>query len=439
MRRTERLQELKLMKFEELYGHIHRGASGQCEAAAISGVSERAFRRWRDRYEAEGADGLHDRRRAGPRARYRGLDRRGHEADYRRCARTRIGPRPRYAPSPSRRPPSKPQPCRAPKVVHAAFRTIPNAERTEMTAADSAPDAALDAERVNVLYYWDIFKRGKLLMAGLTLGFAALGAGAAFVIEPVYKSTVTMISADRGDANLDIGGGLGSSLQGLSSLAQIDLSPFIGGSGVKQEALAILKSRGFVSKFIEQRNLMPVLFDKEDFAARNPEKIPTLQDAYEKFSEDILDIHEDIVENTIKLNIYWKDPTVGSNWANSLVTEINSHMRKDTIEETQKSIAYLEKVLPNVEIIQIQQAIYELIQAQIHKSMLAETRENYAFKVIDSAVPADSDRFVRPRRVLITLSASVLGLLIGGFSVIWRDYIRRVSTAPVNKTVVRND
>ena len=308
-----------------------------------------------------------------------------------------------------------------------------------MTAAESAPDAALDAERVNVLYYWDIFKRGKLLMAGLTLGFAALGAGAAFVIEPVYKSTVTMISADRGDANLDIGGGLGSSLQGLSSLAQIDLSPFIGGSGVKQEALAILKSRGFVSKFIEQRNLMPVLFDKEDFAARNPEKIPTLQDAYEKFSEDILDIHEDIVENTIKLNIYWKDPTVGSNWANSLVTEINSHMRKDTIEETQKSIAYLEKVLPNVEIIQIQQAIYELIQAQIHKSMLAETRENYAFKVIDSAVPADSDRFVRPRRVLITLSASVLGLLIGGFSVIWRDYIRRVSTAPVNKTVVRND
>lgn len=89
MRRTERLQELKSMKFEELYGYIHRGASGQCEAAAILGVSERAFRRWRDRYEAEGAEGLHDRRRAGPRARYRGLDRRGHEADYRRSAGTR--------------------------------------------------------------------------------------------------------------------------------------------------------------------------------------------------------------------------------------------------------------------------------------------------------------------------------------------------------------
>ena len=301
-----------------------------------------------------------------------------------------------------------------------------------MTAVEAAPRIDPGAERVNVLHYWDILKRGKLLMAGVTLGFAALGAGAAFVIEPVYESTVTMISADRGDANLDIGG----SLQGLAGLAQIDLSSIVGGGGVKQEALAILKSRGFVSRFIKQKNLMPVLFDKEDFAVRNPEKIPTLQDAYEEFSEDILDIREDIVEKTIRLRIYWKDPTAGADWANSLVAEINSHMRKDTIEETRKSIAYLEQVLPNTEIIQVQQAIYKLIQTQIHKGMLAETREDYAFKVIDPAVPADSDRFVRPRRVLIVLSASVLGLLIAGFSVIWRDYIRRVRLAPADETAV---
>ena len=299
-----------------------------------------------------------------------------------------------------------------------------------MTAAESVPRIAPGGERVNILHYWDILKRGKLLVAGMTLGCAALGASAAFVIEPVYESTVTMISADHGDANLDIGGGL----QGLAGLAQIDLSSITGGSGVKQEALAILKSRGFVSRFIRQRNLMEVLFDKEDFAARSPEKIPTLQDAYEKFSEDILNVDEDIVGNTIKLKIYWKDPTVGANWANSLVAEINSYMRKNAIEETQKNIAYLEKVLPNTEIIQIQRAIYELIQAQIHKSMLAETRENYAFKVIDRAVPADLDRFARPRRVLIILLATISGFLIAAFSAVWRDYIRRMNAAPANET-----
>ena len=62
MRRTEQVQGLRLMKFEEVYGRSHRGGLSQPEAAEVLGVSERTFRRWRDRYEAEGADGLYDRR-----------------------------------------------------------------------------------------------------------------------------------------------------------------------------------------------------------------------------------------------------------------------------------------------------------------------------------------------------------------------------------------
>ena len=50
------------MKFAEVYGRTHRGGLSQAEAAEVLGVSERTFRRWRDRYEAEGADGLYDRR-----------------------------------------------------------------------------------------------------------------------------------------------------------------------------------------------------------------------------------------------------------------------------------------------------------------------------------------------------------------------------------------
>ena len=62
MRRTEQAQGLRLMKFEEVYGRTRRGVLGQAEAAEILGVSERTFRRWRDRFEAEGAEGLYDRR-----------------------------------------------------------------------------------------------------------------------------------------------------------------------------------------------------------------------------------------------------------------------------------------------------------------------------------------------------------------------------------------
>ena len=62
MRRTEQLQGLRLMKFEDVYGRCYRGDLSQAEASEILGMLERTFRRWRERYEAEGAEGLYDRR-----------------------------------------------------------------------------------------------------------------------------------------------------------------------------------------------------------------------------------------------------------------------------------------------------------------------------------------------------------------------------------------
>jgi len=50
------------MRFEELYGRRQRRELTMVEAAEILGVTERTFRRWSTRYEAEGVEGLEDRR-----------------------------------------------------------------------------------------------------------------------------------------------------------------------------------------------------------------------------------------------------------------------------------------------------------------------------------------------------------------------------------------
>ena len=50
------------MRFESLLERHEGGALSQVEAAEMLGVSERTFRRWRDRYRDEGAEGLVDRR-----------------------------------------------------------------------------------------------------------------------------------------------------------------------------------------------------------------------------------------------------------------------------------------------------------------------------------------------------------------------------------------
>lgn len=62
MTRVTVLQEVRQMRFEELYARRQRRDLTMTEAAEMLGVTERTFRRWSSRYETEGAAGLQDRR-----------------------------------------------------------------------------------------------------------------------------------------------------------------------------------------------------------------------------------------------------------------------------------------------------------------------------------------------------------------------------------------
>lgn len=62
MKRTEVLQEIRRMRFQEAYGAWSEGRLSQEEAAQLLGVCARTFRRYIDRYEEEGLQGLIDKR-----------------------------------------------------------------------------------------------------------------------------------------------------------------------------------------------------------------------------------------------------------------------------------------------------------------------------------------------------------------------------------------
>ena len=62
MRRTEVLEGVRMMRFRDVFGRCERRELSKLEAAELLGVSERTFRRWCRRFEAEGEAGLHDRR-----------------------------------------------------------------------------------------------------------------------------------------------------------------------------------------------------------------------------------------------------------------------------------------------------------------------------------------------------------------------------------------
>jgi transposase len=106
MRRTELLQEVRQMRFEEAYGGWKRGRLTQEEAARILGVCDRTFRRYTQRFDDGGMEALLDKRisqashRLAPvdevmglaeryRKRYRGWNVRHFHSHYRRGGGTR--------------------------------------------------------------------------------------------------------------------------------------------------------------------------------------------------------------------------------------------------------------------------------------------------------------------------------------------------------------
>lgn len=62
MDRVTVLQEVRIMRFEDVYGRFEKGTLTSEEASDLLGMSVSSFRRWRRRYEAEGVEGLADRR-----------------------------------------------------------------------------------------------------------------------------------------------------------------------------------------------------------------------------------------------------------------------------------------------------------------------------------------------------------------------------------------
>jgi len=62
MRRSAALQGVRVMRFVDILGRYEAAEFNQSEAAELLGVGERTFRRWRQRFEDDGAAGLLDRR-----------------------------------------------------------------------------------------------------------------------------------------------------------------------------------------------------------------------------------------------------------------------------------------------------------------------------------------------------------------------------------------
>lgn len=243
---------------------------------------------------------------------------------------------------------------------------------------------------------WDVIVEYRTSIWIFTLVAIAAATTAAFLMTPTYRAEVVVTPAIS-DA---LGTGASANpLKGLASLAGVNLTA----TGDTVQKVAVLRSRALIEEFIQRNNLLPTLYSGT--------KPRTLWFGVEKFEHSVLAIHEDTRTGLITLGMEWTDAQLAARWANSFVALANEVIRTRDEHTAERNLEFLNRQLVKTNILEMQRVMYNLIESETKTLMLASTRDDYGFVVIDPAVPPE--RKARPSRALVMALGAVFGFAIG--------------------------
>jgi len=278
-------------------------------------------------------------------------------------------------------------------------------------------------DELSLIELWKVLLKYKLL----TIVFTTLTTLVAFyytsTLPTIYKAEVLMIPTSGGSMP-------GGKLSGLANLSGISLGG--GDAGAEgEQALARLNTRSFLANHIKQKNLKPILFadqwNEETKLWINQE--PTDRDSGELLRSMIeAGSHPNSKAGLASLSVEWMNPGSPNkiaDIANGLVDSLNSQAKKNAILEAKNSILFLEKELEKTNIINSKTVLYNLIEQQVGKIMMANVKDEFVFKVID---PAVVPRHAENKPVLVIIFIGVaLGILFGSFFAVSINYFKEQS------------
>jgi uncharacterized protein involved in exopolysaccharide biosynthesis len=259
---------------------------------------------------------------------------------------------------------------------------------------------------------------------GITTICTGLAVAFALNSPDVYKAETLLSPANEEKSGTS---SVFNQFGGLAAMAGISIPS---DSNVER-VLATLETREFLKKFISSRKLLPIIFDelwdesskswkeiegKEELATEDG--ILPLQGAIEVKKEK---------SGLITLSIFWKDPEIAAQWANDLVMQLNEQLRQKAIADSKKRVGYLEHELAKTTLQDMRAVLYNLLESEKQKAMLANVNEDFALEVIDPAVAPEFRE--KPKRSLIVVLGGACGGLLGVFSVFIRQFIQKIKSS----------
>jgi uncharacterized protein involved in exopolysaccharide biosynthesis len=279
-----------------------------------------------------------------------------------------------------------------------------------------APPPTHERDEIRIKELIELLWQWRWRVAAFVIGCTVAVGGVSFLVTKQYDaeviiSPVATTPSERGMSGTS--GALGS-LGGLAALAGMSL----GTDSKKAESIATLQSQALTAQYIRDNNLLPILYeDKWDAAhgkwnVTSPKKIPTLWKAVQ-FFKDVRTISTDAKTGLVSMTIRWNDPVLAAKWANDLVKLTNDYERGKAIAESDRNIAYLTQQAASTDVVGIKQAIYNLLQSEISKSMIAKGTNEYAFKIIDPATVSEKAAF--PKKPMWVLAAFFASFFLAVF------------------------
>ncbi len=193
--------------------------------------------------------------------------------------------------------------------------------------------------------------------------------------------------------------------------------------------LARLRSRQYVMRFLDEHNVYRHFYPEQWLEAEGRWAdgfTPDRGEVFTRFRDEVRSIERNEETDIIGVAMVWPDPEVARAWANQYVASFNAYMRERTMEDVDRKQAFLEQKLRNSDVLEIQQSIYRLIEAQTAIAMLASARDEYVLEIIDpAALPYRSFTLSRKKRVVF---GAIAGGLLGVFLVLARVLVGQLVT-----------
>lgn len=299
----------------------------------------------------------------------------------------------------------------------------PPASESRINAGrDTVSDEEIDLMEIlrkHVFPYWKKYCAAAFVGAVLLAAFS-------YSRMPQYNAEAVSI-VNISSASSLLKGSLGS----LASLAGVNVSS---GDSNAMFNISYINSRELADAFIAKYDLRHELFYKsydENGAYKQADRLdrlyvkllgkgyadardddvylapgPSKEELYKKFQR-VFHVNVDQKKMTVLVSVTWKDPIKAKQWANDYIRLANDILKRKAIGESTLKIHYLETQARENTEVEVQQAIYSLIETEMKQIAVAESSDQYAFKVTQRAFLPE--RRVSPNRYAYLFSGMILG------------------------------